>query len=82
MKYFRKTINASKPPKWYSLHLQYNIFGGFDVICRWGVLNNPRRNERVEPFPTEHEAVKRLELLSLQRISRGFSLISPIKAAA
>jgi len=82
MKYFRKHPEALKAAKWYSLHLQSNLFGGFDVICRWGRVDNPRRTERIEPFSTQHEAITRLESLSVERVRSGFALIPPLSLAA
>ena len=82
MKYFRKVPEPLKAAKWYSLHLQTNVFGGFDVICRWGRVDSPRRTERVEPFSTQTEAIQHLERLSVERVQRGFSLIPPLRLAA
>ncbi len=82
MKYFRKHTETANAAQWYSLHLQSNLFGGFDVICRWGRVDSPRRREQVEPFSSQQEAICRLDTLSAERIRRGFVLVAPLKLAA
>jgi predicted DNA-binding WGR domain protein len=82
MKYFRKEFGSSQSTRWYSLHLQTTVFGGVDVVCRWGTVSTSRRGERVETFPDPKEALKRLQHLSRRRMSRGFSEIPQLQYAA
>lgn len=58
------------------------MFGGCDVVCRWGRVDNPRRTERIEPFATQGEAFRHLEELSMQRLQKGFTRIPPLSMAA
>lgn len=72
MRYFHRPAQDQKNVRWYTLHLQPDLFGGYDVICRWGRIGRKTVSERLERFASVQHARLRLNSLSAQQIENGF----------
>jgi predicted DNA-binding WGR domain protein len=72
MRYFHRPAENQKNVRWYTLHLQPDLFGGYDVICRWGRVGRKTVSERLERFSSAQHAKLRLNSLSALQIESGF----------
>ena len=73
MRYFHLPALEKKGTKWYSVHLQPDLFGGTHVICRWGRVGQSKVSQSVERYTCTKEASSRLELLTLGRLEAGYT---------
>ena len=62
--------------RWYTLAVQPRLFGGVDVIRRWGRLGNNGGSEMSEAFDTEEQAATRVDAIIRQRLARGYQVVS------
>ena len=67
--------------RWYAVHLQRNLFGSDDLICRWGRIGfsgfQQSRLLELSPEATRTELAR----ISRLRTSRGYRIVSPQLAA-
>ena len=45
--------------RWYAMSLHRCLFGGIDLVCRWGRLGQSGGSEKYIHFDDEHHALKR-----------------------
>ena len=72
MRYFHRPAKEKKNVRWYTLHLQPDLFGGYDLICRWGRIGRKTVSEKLERFTSVQHARMRLNTLSALQIENGF----------
>lgn len=72
MRYFHRPALNQKDVRWYTLHVQPDLFGGFDLVCRSGRIGRRKVCEELERFGSVHLAQRRLSVLSSMRLESGF----------
>ena len=73
MRYFHLPAPKKKGTKWYSVHLQPDLFGGTHVVCRWGRVGQSKVSQNVERYSCSNEAANQLELVTMGRLEAGYT---------
>lgn len=71
MFYLVKINNEKNQQRFYSLHLAPLLFGGWSLVREWGRLGSGG-TVRIDPFPTEQEALDELERIKEAKQKKGY----------
>lgn len=76
--FLRNIDPARKRARWYTLQLQARLFGGMDVVCRWGRIGNAGGAELRKEFATAEEADRQAALILRRRRRSGYlQIVAP-----
>lgn len=67
MIYLQSIKPAENRFRWYSLHVQPTLFGGVDLIRRWGRLGSSGGSERIDHFADEESATRHIKRIVRRR---------------
>lgn len=74
----RKSI-STRQTQWYSIHVQPGLFGGIELMIRWGTMGHQHRSGRREFYENELDAQQRMDSLCRQRRRQGFISASTVQ---
>ena len=75
MRYFHLPGPKKKGTKWYSVHLQPDLFGDTHLICRWGRVGRAKVSQSIDRYDCAAEATSQLELVTLGRLEAGYTQV-------
>ena len=70
--YFKSIDPTPNRFRWYTLDLQPDLFGGVNLVCRWGRIGQRGGSVRSEHFADEGAANAALERALERRKTRGY----------
>ena len=73
MRYFHLPGPKKVGTKWYSIHLQPDLFGGTHLVSRWGRVGQSKVSQNIERYSCVTEATNQLEHLTLGRLEAGYT---------
>ena len=73
MRYFHLPGPKKMGTKWYSVHLQPDLFGGTHLISRWGRVGRSKVSQNIERFTSVTEATNQLEVVVLSQLEVGYT---------
>ena len=62
---------------WYSMHVQVDLFGGADLVCRWGCLGRAGCRQKHQRFDNESQAQEAMEDLLARHLQGGYRHAAP-----
>ena len=75
MRYFHLPGPKKTGTKWYSVHLQPDLFGGSHLVCRWGRVGRTKVSQSIARFNSAAEATNQLEVVALGRLEAGYTQV-------
>lgn len=63
--------------RWYSMHVQMDLFGGSDLVCRWGCLGRAGCRENRQRFVNETQAQEAMQELLQRKLQGGYMHATP-----
>ncbi len=70
--YFRSIDPSANRFRWYSLEIQPCLFGGVDLIRRWGRIGQHGGAQRADNFPDEQTAAVHVQKAIRRREQRDY----------
>lgn len=73
--YLTKIVPSKNQQRYYSLRVDPDLFGCWSLVRQWGRLDADGGTLRFDSYPTEDEALRKLDELTIQKQNRGYDLM-------
>lgn len=74
--YLTRVSTVQNMYRFYTLHIEPDLFGGCSLVRRWGRIGSSGGQKRIEHYPHEGMAVDAVSQWIAQKVKRGYQVMS------